>query len=190
MEREAFAAEIVSLLHDVLQGNAYRREIADRLESIAKSVRDGAEKKRQLSLDGNEEHEKTKAGDTSQKAVERVFAYWRKRTGKTKAKLLAERAAKIRNRLRNFTEGELKVAIDGALQSEFHVEHDHLDLLTLFKNGTTVEKHIERMKGVGGRGEDADIAALRAQMDEARSNGDVETFNALNRRLKDALASG
>jgi hypothetical protein len=134
--------------------------------------------------------------DTRGSSIQSVFDYWRQRTGKLRARLLPERAKKISARLTQFSEAELKAAIDGALLSEFHRGDnnsgtEYLDIRTLFKNGETVEGHIARAGGVPEPAPDDPrkraIAELKAKVAKALRSGHTNEYNRLNAELADAL---
>lgn len=191
MTRDELVAGLVQVLHDVIHNRMGRNATAARLEAMAARVRGSG----QLGLKVGDQkivEDQTAEKDTSAEAVHRVFEYWRERTGKKRARLLVERATKIRAQLRRFTEAELKDAIDGALLSEFHVDGDYLGLETLLKNGPTIEKHIERKRGSGTPGgpESDRVAEIRQAMEAAREAGDTEQYNEWNRRLKHELEQG
>lgn len=139
-----------------------------------------------------------RASETAQSVV-RVFAHWQRATGKTRARLLPGRSAKIRARLREFTEAELCIAIDGALLSDFHRGDndggtEYLDIRTLFKNGEVVEGHIERAGAVPHAPVIEDnpqaqrIAQLRVSAAEALNEGRTDDYNAYNGELRRLLA--
>lgn len=134
-------------------------------------------------------------------AILRVFQHWQRATGKRRARLLPVRSAKIRSRLREFTEVELCAAIDGALTSDFHRgENDqgteYLDLRTIFKNGEVVEGFIERAGGVTNAPPLDDspkaerVRELRIAAGEAMKEGRTDEYNAYNAELRKLREDG
>jgi hypothetical protein len=89
---------------------------------------------------------------TAPKALDPVFAHWVKVMGKdpARSKLNAARKAKLKaRRSEGYTDEQLCQAIDGCKLSPFHMGQNdrgeaYTDLATILRDGTTVEKHIER----------------------------------------------
>lgn len=136
-----------------------------------------------------------------------VFRYWRDRTGKRRARFVRERRQKIRARMREgFTAADLMRAVDGALLSPYHrgendQEQEYLDLVTILRTGSHVERHVERWRSrsaeleaeapaasVDPRGETREEASLREAARDALERGDVDAYNDANRRLRAAMS--
>jgi hypothetical protein len=132
--------------------------------------------------------------------IQRVFHHWRERTGHKNARLLPERARKIRARLKeNFTVQDLCNAVDGCLLSDYHTgkneQGERYDWIeTILRDGTSVEKHAARVRGNVAVEEEQDTnprrAALRRAAREAMEAGNVERANELNRELGKLLQAG
>jgi len=203
--------EVVAELSDILGGVARGMEsgrAADLLAGLCDRIR-GAGAGPQLNLDMAEAPSQVAtqavaaqavvpAKESSSEAVLRVFRHWQRATGKANARLLPGRTAKIRARLREFSEADLCMAIDGALLSDFHRGDndggtEYLDLRTLFKSGEVVEGHIERSGGqpyVPSLDDDPDAmraAELKIAIAEAMRDGRTDDYNAHNTELRELL---
>lgn len=84
--------------------------------------------------------------------IQTVFNHWVKQTwnGKGRKPILGtKRQTKIRARLREgYTTTELKTAIDGVLNSPFHMGHNdrgqkYTDIVTILRDDAQVEKFIQ-----------------------------------------------
>ena len=80
--------------------------------------------------------------------VSGVFSYWQERMGKPLAKLDPSRKSKIQTRLKNYSSGQLKKAIDGCASSEYHMgqndsnkQYNTIDLI--FRNDSKTEEFID-----------------------------------------------
>lgn len=83
----------------------------------------------------------------SREAVERVFAYWLKVSGKPRATLNDDRTRRITARLKRFTEADLCAVIDSAHRNPFYRgENDRGTYYgapeTIFKSDSAVEGHL------------------------------------------------
>jgi len=200
VNRREVIARLAEIIRDVATGADAAVTAAD-LTALASTVR-GAPTQPQLTLVTDDGAPVVPPDDDppadEHGAVLRVFQHWQRATGKTRARLLPGRSAKIRARLRQFTERELCTAIDGALLSDFHRgENDgateYLDLVTLFKSGEKVEGHIERAGGVPhAPALDDDpqamrVAELRAAAAEAMREGRTDDYNTYNAELRQLL---
>lgn len=194
MERSAVIAALAELIRDVATGAVTMEAVPGRLVSIAETVSGSG----QLSLksEGGVPISPPALTDKQRTAaaIQQVFEHWRRVTDKPKATLTQERASKIRARLgEGRTVRDLTDAIDGAMLSEHHVQGGYLDLVTLFKNATVTEQHMERLRGSGSQQrteaiENSDrIGELRAALARAKSDGDVETYNRVRMELQHEL---
>lgn len=193
MERSAVIAALAELVRDLATGSVAMDAVPGRLVSIAETVSGSA----QLSLRNGDAPiappvftEKQRMGTS----IHQVFEHWRRVTDKPKATLTQERASKIRARLsEGRTVRDLTDAIDGAMLSEHHVQGGYLDLVTLFKNATVTEQHMERLRGSGSQQrteaiENSDrVGELRAALARAKADGDVETYNRVRTELQHEL---
>ncbi len=85
-------------------------------------------------------------------AVQAVFDHWVRVMGKDRSKLDESKAKKIRARLREgFSVDDLKTAIDGCRSSPHHMGQNdtgtpYNSVVSVFKDGTRVEEHVERAR--------------------------------------------
>lgn len=92
----------------------------------------------------------TLMSDGSNPDVDEIFAYWLKalKMGPNTQKS-AKRVSMIRARLREgFTKDQLKQAIKGLSESEFHLENDYKDLRYALKN----DEQVRRMANIKPKG--------------------------------------
>lgn len=194
MERGALIAALAELVRDLATGAVSMGDAPGRLVAIAETV-SGGSGQLSLSADGASiAPPKLTEKQRMVASIQAVFEYWKKATDKPRATLTQERAAKIRARL---TEGktvkDLMQAIDGALLSEYHVSSGHLDLVTLFKNATSTEQHLDRIRGTGSQqhaesvANSDRVAELRAAMVDAKSAGNVAEYNRIRGELQNEL---
>lgn len=191
LNRKSLIAGLVDVLTEVAEGSTNTESVALRLEELAREVREGSP---QLALKTAEGAPVSPPARSRTDDIREVFDYWREQTDHPRARLLRERVQKIRARLREgFTVDELKRAIDGALLSEHHTEGGYLDIVTLFKAGSSVEQHINRAGGMpdvedhARAPETPRLTKLRMAVERARESGDTEKYNELNRKLRDEL---
>lgn len=87
--------------------------------------------------------------------VKEVFDHWVERMSKPRARLTADRTAKIQSRLREgFSNEDLKAAIDGCAQSPFHMGANdtgqkHNDITLICRSGSHVERFRDLATGDG-----------------------------------------
>lgn len=94
-----------------------------------------------------------KPGLVKSDSTDRVFAHWVATMGKdpARSRLNAARKAKLKaRRSEGYTDEQLCQAVDGCRLSPFHMGQNdrgevYTDLATILRDGTTVEKHIERV---------------------------------------------
>lgn len=130
--------------------------------------------------------------------VSRLFAYWQRRTGHTKARLTPERASRLLARLRQgYTEADIKAAIDGCASSEFHSGHNESgtvydDIELICRSGSNVER-FSALAGGAARYEapatptekaDERKRALMAEADRLLKEGNTSEYNRLVRAIR------
>ncbi len=82
--------------------------------------------------------------------AQEVFEYWRNKTGHKRARYTQDKATPINARLKDgYTVEDLKLAIDGALGSSWHMGGNDARLKydsipNMLSNSTKVDRHIER----------------------------------------------
>lgn len=110
--------------------------------------------RRRATKEKEKEKEKELTNSSESEDIRQVFDYHVSifNTGRgPKAKLTDDRRRKIRARLKEgFTVDQLKDAILGCSKSNFHVSGGYTGLVTILKSAESVERHIERLSGVGG----------------------------------------
>jgi hypothetical protein len=93
-------------------------------------------------------HEELLARSEAEKSVRDIFDHWVKTFAKTRALCTEHRKRAIRARLREgYRAQDLKDAIVGASQSEFHIQNGFTDLQTILRNPSTVDRHLARYRG-------------------------------------------
>lgn len=93
----------------------------------------------------------TLVSDSSEPDVDEVFSYWLKALNMgPNTQKNAKRVSMIRARLREgFTKDQLKQAIKGLSESEFHLENDYKDLRYALRN----DEQVRRMANIRPSGE-------------------------------------
>ena len=86
--------------------------------------------------------------------INTCFSYWQNRMGREKSKLTAKRKKSIQGRLVNFTVDDIKQAIEGCFNSEFHMGansgkalHNDIELICLS------DEKLEHFQSIGALGE-------------------------------------
>lgn len=93
-------------------------------------------------------HEELLSRSEAEKSVREVFDFWVKTFAKRRALFTEQRKRAIRARLREgYRAQDLKDAIAGALQSEFHIQNGFTDVQTILRNPVTVDRHLARYRG-------------------------------------------
>lgn len=92
------------------------------------------------------DREKERLGDPQRDQIVAVFDYWREKCGHPNARFDGKRFDLIKNRLKQFTADELKLAIDGAAVDSYvdpkGKRHDRLGLI--FESAERVEDFANR----------------------------------------------
>lgn len=151
------------------------RELADTIEGKGKGAEPVAPKNQEML-----------------EAFNRIFAYWKKATGKTRSRPSKDKREKVYARMRSgITEAEIKKAIDGCVEDEWHAEKGKNDLPYICQNDTKIEEFIEKAGGMPDRPErvipDAlqeRIVALEEKAMEALDRGDHETYEAVQKQVE------
>lgn len=124
-------------------------------------------------------------------AWKRVFAYWQKASGKSRARQTNDKREKVYARLRRFSEAEILKAIDGCLASEWNVEKGKIGLPYICRSDTALEEFIDAAGGMPDRPEhvlpdevQAKIDALELKAMEALEGGDHETYEATQKQIE------
>ena len=194
MDRDETLVVLADLVRAVAGEKLTMEEVADRLERAAAKLRSPS----QLAFEG-ETKETTAPKRSDAHQIREVYEYWRDKTGHHQARLLPERAQKIRARLKQgFSVKELCVAIDGCLLSPHHTGDNEAGeqytwIETIMKNGSSVEKHIERamegqpIEASAPRQRDPRIEEVRKQIESAKAQGRTQDANRLNKRLRELL---
>jgi len=207
-------ASVVALAHALASGAVTGGDVPRLLRDLAAAIESGVVLKQPAQLASGAQttlegaglalNVKTKVFSLAEssaltlaQSIQLVFDYWKAATRHSTARLLPERAAHIRARLKDFTPADLCDAVDGCLLSDFHggqndrgEKYDWIE--NIMRNGSVVEKHMARARaGRGGNGAlrdmNSDTIKLRAQLDRAMEVGDVTTANEINRKLAAAL---
>ncbi len=151
------------------------RELADTIEGKGKGAEPAAPKNQEML-----------------EAFGRIFAYWKKASGKTRSRPSRDKREKVYARMRSgITEAEIKKAIDGCIGDEWHAEKGKNDLPYICQNDTKIEEFIEKAGGMPDRPErvipDAlqeRIASLEQKAMEALDRGDHETYEATQKQIE------
>lgn len=193
MERDDLLAELADLLSAVVKRKLTKREIVERLDRMSHSLQ--APEQAQLpGVPASEAPPRSTEADD----IQTVFQHWRRVSGHTGARLLPERAQKIRARLRDFTVRDLLQAVDGCMLSGHHMgdndsgeKYDWIE--TIMRNGSAVEKHMDRASGtiattaMVAERNDPRVIELRGAIAQAQETGDVDRGNKLNAELRRVL---
>lgn len=88
------------------------------------------------------------ASRENEKAIRDVFEFWMTTFAKKKVVYTDHRKRVVRARLREgYRVQDLKDAIVGATQSEYHVQNGYTDLATILRTPMTVDQHLARFRG-------------------------------------------
>lgn len=177
----AITARLAQTILDVVQGRLSLPGLSQRLRDLADEV--DASRGPQGVLPGVPGPE-TRDEATARK-VERVFAYWQRRTQSVRASLTKERERVIRARLETYTEEDVIRAIEGGLSVEHMAEHR--DLINLLRNDTRVEQFREKAPGRmpgASNGKAEQIARLEEEQQIALQEGRVKDANDAATRLR------
>lgn len=131
--------------------------------------------------------------EASSDAEDRIFAFWVATMGKTsRTQLTPERRARIRARLRDSTEEELRTAVRGCKASPFHMgENDtgkiHDDIMLICRDRSKVESFMSLVGDavIELTGDNAEMQRLKQEMRNARESNDTEQQNILSARIRD-----
>lgn len=84
----------------------------------------------------------------AEKSVREIFDHWVKTFARSRVVFTEHRKRAIRSRLREgYSAQDLKDAIVGASQSDFHVQNGFTDVQTILRNPATVDRHLARYRG-------------------------------------------
>ena len=191
MERTELVVRLAALIQGVAGEKLTDVEVAESLGKLVVDIRADT----QMQLVGVPVPE-AQAPKSDAQSVMEVFSYWKSMTGHTTARMLPERAQKIRARLRHFTVVDLKQAVDGVMLSAHHMgdnasgeQYNWIE--TIFKTNSTVEQHMARARSsisAPTKQERSPRAAeLKAEIEDAKRHGDVARTNRLNTELRDLL---
>lgn len=131
-------------------------------------------------------------------AWKRIFAYWQKATGKSRARPSSDKRDKVYARIREgFSEADICRAIDGCVGDEWHAERSKFDLPYICQNATTLEGFIERAGGSVASTErvvpeprEAELEALQERQMAALEAGDGETYEKLQEQIERIQRAG
>lgn len=134
--------------------------------------------------------------EASSDAEDRIFAFWVATMGKTsRTKLTPERRSRIRARLRDSTEEELRAAIRGCKASPFHMgENDagsiHDDIMLICRDRSKVESFMALVGDavIELTGDHAEMQRLKQEYKNAQDANDTEQQNVLSKRIRDVRA--
>ena len=151
------------------------RELADTIEGKGKGAEPSSPKNQEML-----------------EAFNRIFAYWKKATGKTRSRPSRDKREKVYARLRfGFSEAEIRKAIDGCIGDDWHAEKGKNDLPYICQNDTKIEEFIEKAGGMPDRPErvipDAlqeRLASLEQKAMDALERGDHETYEATQKQIE------
>ncbi len=127
-------------------------------------------------------------------AVERLFAFWVTNTRRDAArtKLTGPRRAKLKQRLRDSSEEDIRKAIRGCMNSPFHTgENDtgnmHTDLVLICRSRDKLESFIAMLGDdvIEMTGDAGLIQKLKQDYRDAQTDGDTERQNILSKRIRE-----
>ena len=182
--RSAIIATLSELIRRTALGDVKPGPLAAELRALATLIEGKAVDEDGTSSPANQE---------MLELAKRLFAYWRKASGKSRATLTQGRKRKIYARIRGgYNELQLRAAIDGCCSDEWHAEKGKTELEYIFRSDTQVEEFIERSGGVEGRELDpaldddvaAEVAKLEARAMEALDRGDHEKYEELQQQIE------
>jgi hypothetical protein len=181
----AVGAAMADMVRRLLTGELGRSGIVKELRALADQV-DG-------SGDAGDSADAKEAKASLEAAWLRIFAYWQRACAKDRSRATPERKRVVMARLKDgYTEADIKRAIDGAANSEFHAEGGYNDLTLICRNGAKLESFAERAGGVGRRSDqggqvaDARDAAredMELAMQRALRNGNAREYAKLQEKL-------
>lgn len=126
-------------------------------------------------------------------AVRVVFDHWQQAMGKPRAKLTADRARKVRARLREgYNVQEILQAVQGCAASPFHRgENDrgteYVDLTLICRSGSKLEQFIEMAPEEPAEGTEAPVLRDGVYQEPERSGEVSDALQRAERRLRDKL---
>lgn len=131
--------------------------------------------------------------EASSDAEDRVFAFWVATMAKTsRTQFTPERRARVRARLRDSTEEELRGAIRGCKASPFHMgENDtgkiHDDIVLICRDRSKVEGFMALVGDavIELTPDNAEMQRLKQEMRNARDSNDTEKQNILSGKIRE-----
>lgn len=134
--------------------------------------------------------------EASSDAEDRVFAFWVATMGKTsRTQFTPERRARVRARLRDSTEDELRAAIRGCKASPFHMgENDggkiHDDIILICRDRSKVEGFMSLVGDavIELTPDNAEMQRLKREMRNARETNDTEKQNKISSKIRQLRA--
>lgn len=131
--------------------------------------------------------------EASSDAEDRIFAFWVATMGKTtRTQLTPERRARIRARLRDSSEEELRLAIRGCKASPFHMgENDtgkiHDDIQLICRDRSKVESFMALVGDavIELTPDNVEMQRLKQEMRNARDTNDTEKQNLLSGQIRE-----